>query len=99
AAVAFIDAPTTVNRAATATPTSSADAVAAVRRGLRSALSRASRPLTPRSAAIGRPSTLTAGRAAAGPSTMNPARVVAAPAIAAPWLASVVAATTVTIPA
>jgi hypothetical protein len=56
------DAPITVNRVATATPTISADAVAAVRRGLRSALSLASRPPRPRSAAIGVPSTAAAGR-------------------------------------
>ena len=72
-----------MNRVATATPTISADAVAAVRRGLRSALSRASRPPTPRSAAIGAPSTVAAGRTATGPRTMNPASVPTAPAIAA----------------
>ena len=83
AALAFSDAPITVNRAATATPTISADAVAAVRRGLRSALSRASRPLTPRSAAIGAPSTA-AGRAATGPRTTNPASVATAPAMPRP---------------
>ena len=97
-ALAFSDAPITVNKVATATPTISADAVAAVRRGLRSALSRASRPPTPRSAAIGAPSTAAAGRTATGPRTTNPARVPTAPAMAGPWPPPAVPAITAATP-
>ena len=46
---ALIDAPNVVNRATTAVPTISADALPAVRRGLRIALRRARRPVRPRS--------------------------------------------------
>ena len=97
-ALAFSDAPITVNKVATATPTISADAVAAVRRGLCSALSRASRPPTPRSAAIGAPSTAAAGRTATGPRTTNPARIPTAPAMAGPWPPPAVAAITAPAP-
>ncbi|MDF3290232.1 hypothetical protein P3G67_13440 [Streptomyces sp. RB6PN23] len=58
--VAFGVAPNTVNRVTTATPVSSAVAVAAVRLGPRSALHRASARVTPRSRASAAPSTRTA---------------------------------------
>ncbi len=79
ASEAFTDAPSTVNAATTATPIISADAVAAVRRGLRIALRRARRPARPRSTAIGAPITAAAGRATTGPSSTKPIRVTSVP--------------------
>ena len=58
------DAANTVNSVTTATPTISADAVPAVRRGLRMAFWRASPPVMPRRRATGAPRTDAAGRAA-----------------------------------
>ncbi len=69
---ALIDAPNVVNRPTTAVPTISAEALAAVRRGLRMALRRARRPVTPRRAAGPAPITAAAGRATTGPSTTAP---------------------------
>ena len=54
---AFTDEPNVVNSATTAVPTISADALPAVRRGLRIALRRAMRPVWPRSTGSGAPST------------------------------------------
>src|SRR5258707_683936 len=51
----FSAVPIPVNRVATAPPPIGADAVAGGPRGLRGGLSRATRPPTPRSAAIGAP--------------------------------------------
>ena len=73
------EAPNTVNRDTTATPTISAEAVPAVRRGLRMALRRASAPGMPRRAAPGAPSSPAAGRATAGPSRIMPTSVSRAP--------------------
>ena len=69
---ALIDAPSTVNSDTTATPTRRAEAVLAVRRGFRKALSRASVPVIPRNRASGAPSVADAGPATTGPSTTTP---------------------------
>ncbi len=68
----LMEAPNTVNSVTTATPTISAEAVLAVRRGLRMAFWRASLPLMARRRASGAPSTAAAGRATIGPSRMKP---------------------------
>ncbi len=75
----LIDPASTVNRVTTATPIMRAEAVPAVRRGLRTALRRASVPDTPRRAAAGAPSRPAAGRAATGPSRTTPTTVARAP--------------------
>ena len=97
---AFTDAANTVNSVTTATPTMSADAVAAVRRGLRIALSRARRPVILRKRAIGAPNAAAAGCAAIGPRTTMPTIVKNAPNPAGPRPAPpIAAATTSTMPA
>ena len=60
------DAPNTAMAETRARPTISADAVWAVRRGLRMEFSRPSRPEMPSRRASGRPMTLAMGRATAG---------------------------------
>ena len=77
--IALIDAPNVVNRATTAVPIISAEALPAVRRGSRIALRRASRPVWPRRRLGTQPSTLAAGRATTGPSTTAPTSVSSAP--------------------
>ena len=62
-----------------ATPIISADAVAAVRFGLRAALSRASTPVIPRNAATGAPTSRTKRGPTTGPSTTTPANTARAP--------------------
>ena len=73
-----------VNTVTTPMPIISADAVAAVRRGERMALRRASTPGMPRDRAIGAPITEPAGRAATGPMATMPAAVSRAPRPARP---------------
>src|SRR5919108_308999 len=75
----FTEAANTVNTTTTPTPTSRADAVADVRRGLRMALRRASTPPIPGGRATGRPRTAAAGRAITGPTITTPARQATAP--------------------
>ena len=69
----------TVNSVTTPTPTISAEAVPAVRRGLRRAFCRASAPVIPRSRGSGHPRSALAGRATVGPSMTMPMRVSTAP--------------------
>ena len=90
-----------VNRATTAVPTISAEALAAMRRGLRIALRRARRPVKPRVDAAPVPSTAAAGRATTGPSTTAPTSTPRAPRPARPRAPSsdVVAVMTVATPA
>jgi hypothetical protein len=73
------DAANTVNSVTMPTPTMSADAVAAVRRGLRMAFCLASVPVRPRSLASGAPRSPATGRATTGPSTTVPSSVMTAP--------------------
>ena len=73
------EAPTTDVVAISVTPIMRAPAVDAVRRGLRAAFSRASRPGIPNRAWMGRPSTRTTGRAIAGLATLRPTKVTSAP--------------------
>jgi hypothetical protein len=61
---AFVEAPMTVKALTRARPTMSADAVAAVRRGLRRAFSRARWPVVPQMRGRTAPTTRTNGRAA-----------------------------------
>ena len=76
---ALTDEPNVVNRATTAVPTISAEALDAMRRGLRIALRRARRPVKPRVALAPAPSTAAAGRATTGPSTTAPTSTPRAP--------------------
>ena len=94
------EAANTVNRVTTPTPTSSAAAVAEVRRGLRMALRRASEPGTPRVRATGRPSRLLTGEATSGPRVTAPATTSNAPrpARGRPPLPDSAEATTVPMP-
>ena len=69
---ALMEAPITVKIVTTATPTISEAAVPEVRRGLRTAFSRARRPVMPRSRAGSIPRMRPAGRAATGPKTTRP---------------------------
>ncbi len=73
------DAPNTAIADTRASPTMSAEAVCAVRRGLRMEFSRPSCPGVPSSAASGRPSTLDSGRAIAGASIATPTKTHTAP--------------------
>ena len=73
-----------VNTVTTPMPIISADAVAAVRRGERTALRRARTPGMRRNRAIGAPITELAGRAATGPTATTPAAVSSAPSAAPP---------------
>ncbi len=66
------DAPKTAMAETSASPTMSAEAVWAVRRGLRMEFSRPSLPDMPSSRASGRPMTLDIGRATAGASRATP---------------------------
>ena len=63
---ALSEAANTVNRVTTPTPTMSADAVAAVRRGLRMAFCRASDPVSPAAWPAARPGRPATGRATTG---------------------------------
>ena len=76
---ALVDAANTVMNATRPTPIISADAVAALRRGLRAAFSRATVPAIPRRRGSGAPSTLVNGRASTGPSTATPTNTSSAP--------------------
>ena len=73
------DAANTVTNATRPTPIISADAVAAVRRGLRTAFSRASEPATPRRRVSGRPNAWQIGPATAGPRTARARKPTSAP--------------------
>ncbi len=73
------EAPNTDIAATRARPTMSAEAVCAVRRGLRIEFCRPSWPGTPSSRASGRPSTLDNGRAIAGASMAAPTKMPTAP--------------------
>ncbi len=73
------DAPNTAMAETSASPTISAAAVWAVRRGLRMEFSRPSRPETPSRRASGRPMTLDMGRATAGDSMVTPTKSSTAP--------------------
>ena len=73
------DAPNTAMAETRASPTISADAVWAVRRGLRMEFSRPSRPDMPSRRASGRPMTLAIGRATAGASMATPTKISTAP--------------------
>ena len=66
------EAPKTAIAETSARPTMRADAVCAVRRGLRMEFSRPSRPDMPSRRASGRPMTLDIGRATAGASRATP---------------------------
>ena len=71
------DAPNTEMVETSARPTMSADAVCAVRRGLRIEFCRPRRPETPR--ASGRPMTLDIGRATRGANMPTPTKIATAP--------------------
>ena len=73
------DAPKTAIAETRASPTISADAVCAVRRGLRMEFSRPSLPATPNKAARGRPTAPESGRARAGASMATPTKNPTAP--------------------
>ena len=75
-----------------ASPTISADAVWAVRRGLRMEFSRPSRPDIPSRRASGRPMTLAIGRATAGASMATPTKISTAPSPTS-WMAGFVSPT------
>ena len=68
------DAPNTAMAETSASPTIRAEAVWAVRRGLRMEFSRPSRPDMPSRRASGRPMTLAIGRATAGASIATPTK-------------------------
>jgi hypothetical protein len=74
------EAPNTDIAATRARPIMSAEAVWAVRRGLRIEFSRPSLPGSPSSRASGRPITLDSGRAIAGESMVTPTKMPTAPA-------------------
>ena len=74
------EAPNTEIAATRARPTMSAEAVWAVRRGLRMEFSRPSLPGSPSNRASGRPITLDNGRASAGESMATPTKMKTAPA-------------------
>ena len=96
---ALIDAPNVVNRATTAVPIISAEALPAVRRGSRIALRRARRPVWPRRMLGTQPSTPAAGRATTGPRTTAPTSVSSAPSPARTSASSaIVAVATVAMP-
>ena len=73
------DAPNTAIAETRASPTMSAEAVCAVRRGLRMEFSRPSLPGVAEQSASGRPITLDSGRAAAGASMATPMKTQTAP--------------------
>ena len=73
------EAPKTAMAETRASPTMSADAVWAVRRGLRMEFSRPSRPEMPSRRASGRPMTLAIGRATAGARRATPTKISTAP--------------------
>ena len=73
------DAPKTAIAETRARPTMRADAVCAVRRGLRMEFSRPSRPDMPSRRASGRPMTLDIGRATAGARRATPTKIRTAP--------------------
>ena len=74
----MIDDPAIATKVTSPSPIISAEAVAAVRRGLRNAFSRASWPCRP-IAAAGAPISRTSGRVASGESSAAPSRVSTAP--------------------
>ena len=78
-ALLVTEEPRTPPAATSASPTMRADAVAAVRRGLRRAFSRESRPVVPQIRGSGRPMAATAGRLANGLSTATPRKTSSAP--------------------
>ena len=78
-ALLVTEEPRTPPAATSASPTMSADAVAAVRRGLRRAFSRESRPVVPQIRGSGRPMAATAGRLANGLSPATPRKTRSAP--------------------
>jgi hypothetical protein len=73
------DAPNTAIVATRASPTIRAEAVCAVRRGLRMEFSRPSLPAIPKTRASGRPITLAIGRATTGASIPIPMKTANAP--------------------
>ena len=79
AKLALVDWASTVTPVTSASPIISADAVAALRRGLRIALSRASRPTVPQIRAMGQPITRSTDGAMIGASTVTPMTVSPAP--------------------
>ena len=76
---ALAEAAKIVMKPTSATPIMSADAVAAVRRGLRIAFSRASVPVMPRTLGSGAPMNRLIGRASTGPRTKMPMKIAIAP--------------------
>ena len=68
--LAFVDEPTTAIPATSSSPSVSANAVAAVRRGLRTAFVRASRPTAPNGRPTTRPSGTMTQRANTGESSI-----------------------------
>ena len=98
----LIDEPNAANSTTTAVPTIRADALPAVRRGLRIALRRAKRPVCPRIIERGAPSTAAVGRATTGSRTTAPTtrKIAASPArISAPSGLDVAAIVNATPPA
>ena len=83
------EAPNTAIAETRASPTISADAVCAVRRGLRMEFSRPSFPGSPKILASGRPITPETGRAIAGVSMATPMKRPTAPAPTS-WIAGMV---------
>ena len=83
------EAPNTAMADTRASPTISAAAVCAVRRGLRMEFSRPSRPEVPSRRASGRPMTLAMGRATAGASIATPTKMSTAPRPTS-WMAGLV---------
>ena len=69
----------TVTKTTSARPTISAAAVTAVRAGLRSAFSRASRPVSPRRRSTGQPATEASGRTSRGLTSETPSSTATAP--------------------
>ncbi len=86
------EAPNTAMADTSASPTISAAAVWAVRRGLRMEFSRPNRPEVPSSRASGRPMTLAIGRATAGASMATPTKIRTAPRPTS-WMAGFVSPT------
>ena len=79
------EAPNTAMVETRASPTISAAAVCAVRRGLRIEFSRPRRPAIPSAAASGRPMVLAKGRATSGASIPTPTKMPTAPSPRAGW--------------
>ena len=75
----MIPAASAATRVTSARPIISADAVEAVRCGLRRELSRASRPAAPPSRAAGEPSTAASGRMSRAESSETPMKISSAP--------------------